>query len=470
LRGCAALVPFDFMGFFFYIVYVVCALVRPVELFVPDLEPLRPMLVLWILAFVSALFEAFSKHEMAARPAHLWVLLWLVVAIFVSNLVRGAMGVAVASFAEFSTPAMLLVLTVLNVTNAQRLRTTCWALLCSVAWLAALAVYSYHTGWRMLTFVVSQVENENIETPNPDWMVSAATEDSGHFLWRLRAVGFMSDPNDFAQTMIMVMPLLLLAYRRGAWIRNLIFIAPPAAGLLYAISLTASRGSLFGLAALSYFALRSRLSRVKALLLLGAMGTAAFLLKSGGREISAKEDSAGQRIDAWFEGLLMLKSSPLFGVGYGQFVEHHDLTAHNSFVLGFAELGFLGYTAWIALIVMAFLGLQQVMNNVDKIGKNHPAWLPACLLQACLAGFLACAWFLSRTYQPTLYLLLGLCIAVAYCAWKPVEALSPSKPAHWALRGGAGQNLQPPLFWVRTSLLTVVLSVVAVSAFVRFSR
>jgi putative inorganic carbon (hco3(-)) transporter len=456
------------MGFLFYIVYFVCALVRPVELFAPDLEPLRPMLVLWILAFVSAIFEAFSKNEMAARPSHLWVLLWLVVAIPVSNLVRGAMGEASAAFAEFSTPAMLLVLTVLNVTNAQRLRITCWALLGSVVWLAALSVYSFHTGWRMMTFAVSQVENENIEAPNPDWIASAASENSGRFLWRLRAVGFMSDPNDFAQSMIMVLPLLWLAYRRRAWLSNLFFIAAPAGSLLYAISLTASRGALFGLAALAYFALRSWLSRTKATLLLGAMGAAAFLLKSGGREISAKEDSAGQRIDAWFEGLMMLKSHPLFGVGYGQFVEHHDLTAHNSFVLGFAELGFFGYTAWIALIVMAFLGIQQVINNLEKIGPNHPAYLPACLLQACLAGFLACAWFLSRTYQPTLYLLLGLCIAAAYCAWKPLQA--SQKSPHWAVRGAKSENLQPPLFWLRATLITVVLSIVGVDAFVRFSR
>jgi putative inorganic carbon (hco3(-)) transporter len=453
------------MGFIFYVVYMVCALVRPVEMFASGLEPFRPMLVLWVLAFVSALFEALSKHQMAARPAHLWVLLWLVVAVPMSNLMGGEMGVAVASFAEFSTPAMLLVLTVLNVTNAQRLRITCLALLGSVAWLVALSVYSYHSGWRMLTFVVSQVEDENAALPDPDWMISAASDVSGRFLWRLKAVGFMGDPNDFAQSMIMVMPLLLLLYRPGAWLRNMGLVAAPAAGFLYAISLTASRGALFGLAALAYFALRPRLGRGRALMVLGILGVAGFLLKSGGREISAKEDSAGQRIDAWYEGLLMLKSHPLFGVGYGRFTEYHDLTAHNSFVLGFAELGFFGYTAWMALIVMAFLGIKQVL---EKGSPQHPAWAQARFLQACLASFLACAWFLSRTYQPTLYLLLGLCIAAAHCAWqsdKPVQ-----KSVHWAVRGAKSDNPAPPLFWVRATLITVVMSVIAVNAFVRFSR
>jgi putative inorganic carbon (hco3(-)) transporter len=453
------------MGFLFYIVYVVCALVRPVEQFAPGLEPLRLMLVLWILAFISAVMEALSRHEMAARPAHLWVLLWLVLAVPLSNLARGAPGDAMAAFAEFSTPAMLLVLTVLNVTNAQRLRITCWALLASVAWLVALSLYSYHTGWRMLTFVISQVENENAEMTDPEWLVSAASDLSGRFLWRLRAVGFMSDPNDFAQSIVMVMPLLLLAYRPGAWLRNLGLVAAPAGAFLYAISLTASRGAIFGLGTLAYFLLRPRLGRWWSFLVLGVLGAAGFLLKSGGREISAKEDSAGQRIDAWYEGLLMLKSHPLFGVGYARFTEHHEITAHNSFVLGFAELGFFGYTAWIALIVMAFLGIKQVLEHANR---QHPAWSQTRLLQACLASFLACAWFLSRTYQPTLFLLLGLCIAAAHCAWQPLQAAQ--QPVHWAVRGAKGENPQPPLFWVRATLVTVVLSVVAVNAFVRFSR
>lgn len=38
------------------------------------------------------------------------------------------------------------------------------------------------------------------------------------------------------------------------------------------------------------------------------------------------------------------------------------------------------------------------------------------LLRNSLVGFLVCAWFLSRTYQPVLYFLLALCVSAWWCA------------------------------------------------------
>ena len=75
--------------------------------------------------------------------------------------------------------------------------------------------------------------------------------------------------------------------------------------------------------------------------LLMALGGTGFIAASaiGGRAISSKEQSAAERIEAWSVGLELLKWRPLFGAGYGNFTDHHHLTAHNSFVLCFAELG-----------------------------------------------------------------------------------------------------------------------------------
>ena len=38
----------------------------------------------------------------------------------------------------------------------------------------------------------------------------------------------------------------------------------------------------------------------------------------------------------------MLKSHPLTGVGFDQYLEYHTRVAHNSFVETFAELGLIG--------------------------------------------------------------------------------------------------------------------------------
>ena len=45
----------------------------------------------------------------------------------------------------------------------------------------------------------------------------------------------------------------------------------------------------------------------------------------------------------------MLKSKPVFGVGYGRFTEFHRKVAHNSFVQTAAELGMLGAFVFIAI-------------------------------------------------------------------------------------------------------------------------
>jgi hypothetical protein len=150
----------------------------------------------------------------------------------------------------------------------------------------------------------------------------------------------------------------------------------------------------------------------------------------------------------------MLKNNLLLGTGYGNFTDHHYLTAHNSFVLCFAELGLLGYFFWIALIVLVYRGLTKVIAEAPQLSEERKY---AVLLRSSLVGFLTCAWFLSRTYQPTLYLLLGLATAAWYC-W----ARQAQSRKQYALRSG--------LAWGAPTLAMMVISIAAVYAFVTLDR
>jgi O-antigen ligase len=190
--------------------------------------------------------------------------------------------------------------------------------------------------------------------------------------------------------------------------------------------------------------------------LLGAVGlvVAMGLGLAGGREFSTQEQSAGQRIDAWYDGLQMFRGQPLFGVGYGAFTDHHPLTAHNSFVLCFAELGLFGLLPWVALLVLAWRELSQVTQLAQP---GSPQARMAEALRVALLGFLACAWFLSRTYQPLLYLLLGLCLAAAWCA--RAAALAGPEHEHW-----------PAPRWQLAAVVAAFGSIVAVYAFIILER
>jgi putative inorganic carbon (hco3(-)) transporter len=107
----------------------------------------------------------------------------------------------------------------------------------------------------------------------------------------------------------------------------------------------------------------------------------------------------------------MLKAGPLIGVGYGEFVEHYNLTAHNSLVLCFAETGLVGYSIWVAFIILTLVQLQWLGSRAnDTTGAEHVRWASA--LQLANVGFMAGAFFLSRSFVPMSYLISGLSVAL----------------------------------------------------------
>src|SRR5206468_2253347 len=93
-----------------------------------------------------------------------------------------------------------------------------------------------------------------------------------------------------------------------------------------------------------------RISRIKTIILVGILGVALVAAgATGGRSMSGDDDSSEGRLSAWGQGYILFFSSPLLGVGYNQFTEYNEITAHNSYVLCFSELGFLGYFLWLSI-------------------------------------------------------------------------------------------------------------------------
>src|SRR5690606_25349814 len=89
-----------------------------------------------------------------------------------------------------------------------------------------------------------------------------------------------------------------------------------------------------------------------------------------------------------------------------------------------------GLMLWVALLVVPFRALGQAAQRGGELREADFAEA----LRASMLGFLACAWFLSRTYQPLLYLLLGLCMAAAWCVRQAALAQgAPLAPTRWML-------------------------------------
>jgi putative inorganic carbon (HCO3(-)) transporter len=444
------------MGFVIFLIYVMLIYMRPIEMFAPQLMALRPMVILLVIAFGAGLVSSLKhKEDFAARKRHIWVLSGFVFCIFVSKLLGGSFGEAIDALAQFSSTALLYVLVSMHVNTAQRLRATCYVIMFSIFVLSIAAIASYETGYMLEQLVYRQAVSNESTISIKDLPPIPADDHSGAFMYRVHSVGFFDDPNDFAQMIVSLLPWLVLFYRPGKWLRNVVFVGVPLAVFGATIFLTHSRGALLGIAAMLFFGVRKALGPTKTVLLIAVMGVGAvasgFL---GGRSLSTKEESAEGRIEAWIEGFGMLRSSPLFGVGYMNFTDFNWLTAHNAFVLCFAELGLVGFFFWIALIVLAFQAVNQVAENAPAGSDIRQM---GALMRASLLGFMACSWFLSRTYQPTLYVLLALCVASWHIATKSdeswrVEAASKSTP------------------WAMATIKMMVMAMSAVQAFIFVNR
>jgi hypothetical protein len=233
---------------------------------------------------------------------------------------------------------------------------------------------------------------------------------------RIRGLGMLHDPNDLAMSVIVALGIIGGVWK-ARWQLGHVLLAGAGAALAYGVFLTRSRGGAVALLIVVWRFVSSRAGRLPALALLIALGAGVFAVGVGGRALIAQPDeSASERLVAWTEGLEMLKAQPLLGVGFGQFVDHHTLTAHNSLVLCFAETGFIGCFFWVGLLIVTLLELRGIASlpGDTPFDASARGWADGLLLS--LYGFMAAAFFLSRTFAPTLYLILGLSAALAAVA------------------------------------------------------
>lgn len=372
-----------------------------------------------------------------------------IICIGLSRASNGWVGGALGAMAEFGNPALLFVLTIWNVTSIRRLAITCFVYLGCLSLLACASLAAFHFGFMADRLVMHQYQELADAPQEPTAPAEIPADDtSGFYLWRVRSLGFLNDPNDFAQALVMVIPFLGLAYERRRVLRNLLLTATGMV-LLYTIYLTHSRGAIVALGGVFVVGLRSRLGWMKtAVLAITLAGAAAATNMAGGRAFSTQEESAGGRLDLWGEGLNMLRTHPLLGVGYGGFLDATPdyMTAHNSFVLCFSELGLVGYFIWLALILDSVLELNQLTRLTgDGPEAQMARWGVA--IRCSLVGFLTAALFLSRTYSPSMYLLIGLATALWQCAKDAVPEVERVETPSLFLRVGAIEVLSLALIY-----------------------
>ncbi len=329
------------MGLFFTILYILTAYLSPETLF-GTLAQSHIEIVIVSLALIFSLFSASGSNVLTLTQT--WAILGLCVSVAFSVMANGWIGGGAKALMDFVPEVTSFFLIVMNCRKKWHLQLLAATLFFCAVFIMGHALSDIAAGETRTDYLLRQLVNE----------------DSGDFILRIRGLSFLGDPNDFAQFMVSLIPIMFLFWKKGAALRNVLFTYLPAAILFYGMYLTHSRGSMVALMVLCMVAGRRKIGVIRSAIIgVGLFVVLNFAGYSGGRDVSAGED----RMAAWASGLLLIRSHPIFGVGFNQFADFNEITAHNTFVVCAAELGLVGVLCWVLLM---FVTVRNVwVANID---------------------------------------------------------------------------------------------------------
>lgn len=381
------------MSFILLILYLICTFLRPQE-WVPGMIGWRLINALALGTFFFIFVERGSKKKGGLiNVPHNKMLLGFFLAIMMSHIAHTYFAGLSLAFSSFYTTILLYFLVLNAVNTTRKLKIATWVLALVITLLAFQGIFQikhgYGWAWQPLT-----VQHDGI----------------GGMTERINWIGIFGDPNDLALIFVIALGLVLpFFFGKSNFILKLLSLGI-GSSVCWGVYLTNSRGGLLALMTTVFVFFIKKTKKFVLGGIIGGLGGAAILLFGPSRmgAISSSEASAASRIDFWYQGLLMFKSNPIFGVGYGMYMEEMAMTAHNSYVLAFAELGFVGLFFWMGLFYFSYKSLNIVQQKNAAL-KNY-----ALGIQSALMGFAAAAFFLSRTYTIVPYLLFALSGSMIY--------------------------------------------------------
>ena len=367
--------------------YLAFLYIRPQD-FVPALQGMPIMLLLGGGTAALVVLHRAVRHRklVFARVPQSAFVLWFYAAIVVSQMAGMRLHGALEASLEFVPTVVMYFLIVELVDSWKRIKIILILLVHLTLALAIQGLFMHFTG--------------------------AGFGGTEAYQGRIQAVGIFSDPNDLALIINTVLPLVVLWLLQSRSLLVKLYALPVIVIFVYAIFLTASRG---GLLCLGLMAILVGMKKFGKFVGVGAgLAIMAALVVLGPRmnTISTEEASSYGRLEAWVLGMSLFKGSPLFGVGFGNFMEYHFRTAHNSFVLCCAELGLFGLYPWLMLIWISLKNTRFVEKELLAEGQRDFA-MNAYAAELALLLFVAGALLLSRTYHPSLFVLLGVCAAIS---------------------------------------------------------
>jgi O-antigen ligase len=259
---------------------------------------------------------------------------------------------------------------------------------------------------------------------------------------------FLADENDFSLALNIAWPLAIYLFRQASTTRSRVCWGVGIGAMLTAIVFSSSRGGFVGLVAIAlYWVLTSR-KKGEAI---GALALATILVMAVAPPeywtriqtiTDANDESAVGRKQFWAAARREFMSSPIWGVGGGNFgvllPDYADdfpedkrpntwgRATHSLYYQLLAEFGLLGVFLIGSVLVLSFRDLRRIRRLGRKDRCSRSIEQLAESLRLSWVGFLTSGAFISVLGYPHLYYLTALTIVAHRLALE--QSLSPTPP------------------------------------------
>ena len=373
---------------------------RPAEI-VPSLEglPIYEVLILACLAAsLPGVLRQFRLSSLEVNPITLCVL-GLLAAIVLSHLWQGDTWYARERGVEFLKVIIYYLLFVALVNSPERLRRFLICLAGFALVLCIIALLRYHHLIELTTIAPMEEVQHQVDPATGQQTV----------IDRLQATGIYGNPNDLARIVVVGITICLfgLAHKGSRLVRFLWVV--PLGVFAYALQLTYSRGGLLALLAGIVVLFHARYGLRRKAVFAATLVLLIAIVLFGGRQtdIDTRSGTGQLRIQLWSDGLVAMRSAPVFGIGAGTYFKMAGNHAHNSFVEAYVETGFLGGTLFTSAFFLAAIVLFRLKpDRLQPVEPELRRMRPYVL--SLIVGTIVGQFSSSREYSLPTYMILGL--------------------------------------------------------------
>jgi O-antigen ligase len=285
------------------------------------------------------------------------------------------------------------------------------------------------------------------------------------YAWRtthehdLRISGTMHNTNEFAATMILIALVAIHLWRsEKSSLRRWILIIMSGT-IVYAVTLTASRGAMLALGVSIVILVLQQRNRVQTLFVLVIFAAIVLLvMPTSARErigltadngasadeltISSRDASTRNRMSYQVLGMRLFLQRPVTGIGLGNFGNAYDRSefrwlneqtetgqrsreAHNMYLEILVGTGLMGMLPFMSLL---YFTIRDFIRTCRNLLPNSSLKFMSQGLLAGFGAFLAASLFLSEQYEKYFWLLIALAPVVLRLAQSSEERISYAGP------------------------------------------